>query len=65
MSPAAASAAGPDSPTADDLAPADLGLEEALLVVLRGIGATMFLTTRRDIVARDGMERRPRSGVTS
>ena len=63
--PTAASAARPDGPTGDDLAPADLGIEEALLVVLRGIGATMFLTTRRVIVARDGMERRPRSGVIS
>jgi hypothetical protein len=42
-----------------------LGLEENLLVVLRGIGAMMFLTTRRVIVARDGIERRPRSGVVS
>jgi len=25
----------------------------------------MFLTTRRVIVARDGMERRPRTGITS
>ena len=49
----------------DGLAGAELGLEETLLVVLRGIGATMFLTTRRVIVARDGMERRPRSGITS
>ena len=32
-------------------------------MVLRGIGAAMFLTTRRVIVARDGMERRPRSGI--
>jgi hypothetical protein len=35
---------------------------EALLVVLRGIGASMFLTDRHLIVARDGAERRPRSG---
>ena len=63
--PAPASSAGPESANSDDHAVADLGLEEALLVVLRGIGATMFLTTRRVIVARDGMERRPRSGVIS
>lgn len=44
---------------------ADLGPEETLLAVLRGIGAVMFLTTRRVIVARDGMERRPRTGITS
>jgi hypothetical protein len=43
----------------------ELGREETLLVVLRGIGAMMFLTTRRVIVARDGIERRPRSGVAS
>ena len=43
----------------------ELGLEETLLVVLRGIGAVMFLTSRRVIVARDGIERRPRSGVAS
>ena len=42
-----------------------LELEETLLVVLRGIGAVMFLTSRRLIVARDGIERRPRSGVAS
>jgi hypothetical protein len=63
--PVPASSAGPESANPDDHAVADLGLEEALLVVLRGIGATMFLTTRRVIVARDGMERRPRSGVIS
>ena len=47
------------------LAGADLGPEETLLAVLRGIGAVMFLTTRRVIVARDGFERRPRSGISS
>jgi hypothetical protein len=40
----------------EDIAP------EALLVVLRGIGASMFLTERHLIVARDGAERRPRTG---
>ena len=35
---------------------------EALLVVLRGIGAWMFLTDQHLIVARDGADRRPRSG---
>jgi hypothetical protein len=34
-------------------------------VVLRGIGASMFLTSRRLIVARDGVARRPRSGLQS
>lgn len=43
----------------------DLAAQEELLVVLRGIGAMMFLTSRRVIVARDGVERRPRSGIQS
>jgi hypothetical protein len=38
---------------------------EQLLLVLRGIGAVMFLTTERMIVARDGFERRPRTGIQS
>ena len=38
---------------------------EELLRVLRGIGAVMFLTTERLIVARDGFERRPRTGIQS
>lgn len=45
--------------------PPDLAREEELLVVLRGIGAVMFLTTQRVIVARDGVERRPRTGIQS
>ncbi|HET9613421.1 MAG TPA: hypothetical protein VFP22_01310 [Candidatus Limnocylindrales bacterium] len=32
---------------------------------LRGIGSSMFLTSERVIVARDGGERRPRSGIQS
>jgi hypothetical protein len=40
-----------------------LAAHEELLVVLRGVGASMFLTSRRLIVARDGVERRPRSGL--
>jgi len=55
-----------DPDLADDrIAAPDLGEEETLLVVLRGIGAAMFLTTRRLIVARDGAERRPRTGIMS
>jgi len=54
----------PDELDARSLGP-ELEPEETLLVVLRGIGAVMFLTTRRVIVARDGIERRPRSGVAS
>ncbi len=42
-----------------------LDRDEELLVVLRGIGAVMFLTSRRIIVARDGIERRPRTGIQS
>jgi len=43
----------------------DLAVNEELIDSLRGIGATMFLTTDRLIVARDGPDRRPRSGVQS
>jgi hypothetical protein len=43
----------------------EIGEHEQLLVVLRGIGSSMFLTTGRLIVARDGVDRRPRSGVQS
>ena len=49
---------------ADDVEPGPrMAAHEELLVVLRGIGASMFLTNRRLIVARDGVERRPRSGL--
>jgi hypothetical protein len=40
-----------------------LAEDEDLLLALRGIGAEMFVTTKRLIVVRDGGERRPRSGV--
>jgi len=43
--------------------PGELEPNEELLVVLRGIGASMFLTTRHLIIARDGVARRPRSGL--
>jgi len=43
----------------------DLEPGEELVVVLRGIGAAMVLTTDRLIVARDGGDRRPRSGTQS
>ena len=36
---------------------------EGLLVVLRGIGASLFLTDQQLILARDGAQRRPRTGV--
>lgn len=42
-----------------------LAPSEELLIVLRGIGAMMFLTNQRVIVARDGVERRPRTGIQS
>jgi hypothetical protein len=32
-------------------------------VVLRGIGASLFLTDQQLILARDGAQRRPRTGV--
>jgi hypothetical protein len=54
-----------DDAISERLAEVDLGLEETLLAALRGIGAVMFLTTRRLIVARDGFERRPRTGISS
>jgi hypothetical protein len=50
---------------ADVPASVKLGPHEQLLVVLRGIGSTMLLTSARIVVARDGLERRPRSGVQS
>jgi hypothetical protein len=37
--------------------------DDAVLVVLRGIGAWMFLTEEHLIVARDGAHFRPRTGV--
>lgn len=43
----------------------DLEPGEELVFVLRGIGAAMVLTTDRLIVARDGGDRRPRSGTQS
>ena len=43
----------------------DLAEAEELIAVLRGIGAMMFLTTARVIVARDGVNRRPRTGIQS
>jgi hypothetical protein len=45
--------------------PPSLDDREELLAVVRGIGSAMFLTSNRIIVARDGYERRPRSGVQS
>ena len=47
------------------LVPPSLDDREELLAVVRGIGSAMFLTSDRIIVARDGYERRPRSGVQS
>ena len=62
----------PQSPPGEDdlrgfppIAEPDLAPDEELLYVLRGIGAAMFLTGHRLIVARDGGERRPRSGTQS
>jgi hypothetical protein len=36
---------------------------EGSIVVLRGIGASLFLTDQQLILARDGAQRRPRTGV--
>jgi hypothetical protein len=47
-------------PVEPELAPG-----EELQFVLRGIGSTLFLTSDHLIVARDGPERRPRSGTQS
>jgi hypothetical protein len=44
-------------------ATAALDPREEVLCDLRGVGATMLLTPSRIVVARDGHERRPRSGV--
>ena len=38
---------------------------EEVIGDLRGVGATMILTADRIVVARDGYERRPRSGLQS
>jgi hypothetical protein len=56
---------GPHPGDADSGATPHLEREEELVASLRGIGSTMFLTTDRVIVARDGVERRPRSGIQS
>jgi hypothetical protein len=52
-------------PEMEPAAQPDLARDEHLLGHLRGIGSSMFVTTERIIVARDGRERRPRSGVQS
>jgi hypothetical protein len=54
--------AGPAAP--EPVAP-PLETDEELVAVLRGIGSVMFLTTERIILARDGVERRPRTGIQS
>ena len=43
----------------------ELAPGEEVQFVLRGIGSTLFLTSQNLIVARDGQERRPRSGTQS
>ncbi|HUP54637.1 MAG TPA: hypothetical protein VM408_03950 [Methylomirabilota bacterium] len=60
-----AGSAGAAPPPVSDAALPDLAESEDLLVVLRGIGAMMFLTNTRVIVARDGVSRRPRTGIQS
>jgi hypothetical protein len=70
--PSASTEPGPDAPVAAnaprEMPPAvqpRLARGEQVLVQLRGIGASMFVTSERVIVAREGGERRPRSGVQS
>jgi len=58
-------APGPPSGEPVPASPPPLERDEELLGVLRGIGSAMFLTSARIIVARDGMDRRPRSGIQS
>ena len=56
----------PGRPGDDDVpASVRLGPREELIAALRGIGSTMLLTNTRIVVARDGLERRPRSGFQS
>ena len=57
-------APAPPGDGSEGIAP-DLDHAEELLASLRGIGAMLFVTTDRLIVARDGQERRPRSGLQS
>lgn len=52
-----------DDPSGQLAVEPELEPGEELVFVLRGIGAAMFLTTERLVVARDGSERRPRSGT--
>ena len=63
--PSKAGDALPDRRPPDAASRPDLSGDEKLLLVLRGIGSVMFLTTERMIVARDGFERRPRTGIQS
>jgi hypothetical protein len=57
-------AAGDDRLEADTPEP-ELASGEWLLARLRGVGAVMFVTSDRLILARDGSQRRPRSGIQS
>jgi len=62
--PARPVASAPTDAGPEEIAP-DLDRAEELLASLRGIGAMLFVTSERLIVARDGQERRPRSGLQS
>jgi hypothetical protein len=55
----------PDLSGLPPLVEPELAPGEELILALRGIGAAMYLTTDRLIVAREGGERRPRSGTQS
>jgi hypothetical protein len=54
-----------DRPLDPERRAAEIVPPEGLRVVVRGIGASMFLTDDHLILARDGAERRPRTGLQS
>jgi hypothetical protein len=68
-SPLAERTTRPDERSGDEIAVRAavdaLGSGDEVLCDLRGVGATMLLTESRIVVARDGHERRPRSGLQS
>jgi hypothetical protein len=55
--------------SSDSGAEADEGLaleaEEGVVARLTGLGASLFVTTNRLVIVRDGAEFRPRSGIRS
>lgn len=55
--------------SSDSSAEVDVGLwldgDEGVIGQLRGLGASLFVTTDRIVIVRDGAEFRPRSGIRS